>query len=483
MDEGGSSAKRAHTPRDEALHRRESIEKPQPERPVLFSLSARLLVLTIVFILLAEAAVFAPTMGRFRLDYLQERLATAHLVMIAMEDFPQQIDPAAYDRLLEHGGILGMTITHQGDLPLRVDPSRSLPIRARYDFRSDHFGVLIMDAFETMFRREDFAVAVTGASPSDPELVIEVILAERPLRDAMWDYAVRIFLLSIVISVTAAGLVYAALQWLAVRPLHRLAQSMISFREAPEDPGRVIVPDSRNDEVGVAEKTLAEMQQDLRVALLQKERLAGMGIAVTKISHDLKNVLATAVLESGRLESVSDPKVKRITAGMVDAVDHAASLAATTLKFAKEGLPTVRKQRLSLKPFLSDMDLKLTAEFQSCTLRIDDVPDVTITVDPVLLRRVVDNLARNAAQAGASEIVISAAKENGRISMRVLDNGRGLAPRALENLFVPFAGSARTAGSGLGLPIARELMRVQGGDLKLGYTSSAGTCFVVSLPA
>lgn len=452
-------------------------------RPVFFSLSSRLLVLTVVFVLVAEAAVFAPTMGRFRLDYLREKLATAHLVMTALNVLPQQIDPAIRGRLLEQGGMLGMTITHLNDLPLRLDPARSLPIRARYDFRDDHFGVLIADAFKTMFRTEDFAVAVTGTSPSDPEIVIEVILAERPLRDAMWNYARRIFILSIVISVTAAGLVYGALQWLAVRPLHRLAESMIGFREAPEDPGRVIVPGPRNDEVGVAEQSLAEMQRELRAALLQKERLAGMGTAVTKISHDLKNILATAVLESGRIEAVSDPKIKRLTAGMIDAVDRAATLAATTIKFAKEGLPTVSKRELSLRRILSDVVSRQDPAFKECVLRFGEFSDVTIFGDSNLLRRVLDNLLRNAAEAGAMEVVLSVHLEGDRTAVHVSDNGPGLAPRALENLFVPFAGSARAAGSGLGLPIARELMRAQGGDLKLGYTSADGTCFIVQLPA
>lgn len=462
--------------------RADLVRRRSPPRPVFFSLSSRLLILTVVFVLIAEAAVFVPTMGRFRVDYLRERLATAHLVMTALEAFPQQIDPNVHDRLLEQGGMLGMTITHRGDLPLHIDPARALPIRARYDFRDDHFGILILDAFKTMFRSGDIAVAVTSLSPTDPELLIEVVLAERPLRDAMWDYAERIFILSIVISVTVAGLVYGALQWLAVRPLHRLADAMIRFRESPEDPDQIIVPDPRNDEVGVAEQSLAEMQRELGSALMNKERLAGMGTAVTKISHDLKNILATAVLESGRLEAVSDPKVKRITAGMVDAVDRAATLAATTIKFAKEGLPTVRKRDLALSSFLSRMELPPDSSLGHCKLCLDDVPDISVSADPELLRRVFDNLLRNAVEAGATEIVISVHTDNERAAVHISDNGPGLAPRAIENLFVPFAGSARSAGSGLGIPIARELMRAQGGDLKLERTSDTGASFVVHLP-
>ncbi len=455
--------------------------RSKSQRRLFLSLSSRLLVLTVGFVLLAEAAVFAPTMGRFRLDYLRERIATAHLVMTALETLPQQIDPNVGDRLLSQGGMLGMTVEspNAGTLSLGSDAQARNPLY--YDLRDDRFWTLIADSFLAMLREGETVIAVTDVSPTNANVVVEVVLAERPLREAMWDYAGRIFILSIVISVTVAGLVYGALQWLAVRPLHRLTEAMTGFQESPEDPERVIVPALRHDEVGVAEQALAEMQRELRSALLQKARLAGMGTAVTKISHDLKNILATAVLESGRLEAVSDPKIKRLTAGMVEAVDRAATLAATTLRFAKEGLPTVRKQDIRLQSFLANIDVQ--SELKDYALHIEDGPDVVVDADPDLLRRVLDNLLRNSGEAGAANVSVSTRPNMGRVELHVSDDGPGLAPRAVENLFVPFAGSARAAGSGLGLPIARELMRAQGGDLQLAHTSRDGTCFIIYLPA
>mgnify|MGYP003645143429 FL=1 len=457
------------------------VPNPKSRRRLFFSLSSRLLVLTAGFVLLAEAAVFAPTMGRFRLDYLRERIATAHLVMTALETLPQQIDPNVRDRLLDQGGMLGMTVNSPNARTLSLGSGVQGRTPHYYDLRDDRFWTLIADAFLAMVREGDTVIAVTDVSPANPDVVVDVVLAERPLREAMWDYAGRIFILSIVISVTVAGLVYGALQWLAVRPLHRLTESMTGFQEAPEDPERVIVPGLRNDEVGVAEQALAEMQRELRSALLQKARLAGMGTAVTKISHDLKNILATAVLESGRLEAVSDPKIKRLTAGMVDAVDRAATLAATTLRFAKEGLPVVRKQDLRLQSFLKSTELRPT--LSNCTLHVEGSPDAVIDADPDLLRRVLENLLRNAGEAGASNVSVSTRVNADRIELHISDDGPGLAPRAAENLFIPFAGSARAAGSGLGLPIAKELMRAQGGDLQLAHTSRDGTCFIIYLPA
>ena len=450
------------------------------------SLSARLLLLTIGFVMLAEVAIFVPSMARFRLDHFNEKLATAHLIMTALdataEQSMEQIDPLLRDNLLSQGRMLGMTV-YRPDMPVRtLGPAIPSRIPHAYDLRHESKWDLIVGAVVTMIRHDTYAISVTGISPSNPAVLVEVVFDERPLRSDMWAYAGRIFALSIFISVTTAALVYAALQWLAVRPLRRLTASMTGFQNAPEDPRSVIQPSSRSDEVGVAEKTLASMQQELRTALLQKERLAGVGTAVTKISHDLKNILATAVLESDRLEAMPDPEVKRLTAGMVHAVDRAVNLSTSTLRFAKEGLPDVRKQSLRSTRLLQDVYAAAQRDWPSCLVSIESAPDFAFDADPDLLHRAFDNLLRNAAEAGSTVITLAAAEESGAYVIRISDNGPGLAQRARDNLFVPFAGSTRAGGFGLGLPIARELLRAQGGDISLLATSSQGTCFVMRLP-
>jgi len=299
----------------------------------------------------------------------------------------------------------------------------------------------------------------------------------------MWDYTLRYFLaVSLFISTSTAALVYLSLQWLAVRPLRKLTASMTGFQMAPEDPRSVIHPSARKDEVGVAERTLATMQHELREALLQKDRLAGVGTAVAKISHDLKNILATAMLESERLEALPDPEVKRLTAGMVRAVDRAVQLSTTTMRFAKEGLPLVRKQTLHLPTLLEEIRESVQRALRTSKIRVSPAPDLTFSGDPDLMHRTFENLLRNADEAGAGEVVIKAVEDGGYLTLHVIDNGPGLAPKARDNLFVPFSGSTRAGGFGLGLPIARELMRVQGGDIMLLWTGPQGTCFVVRLP-
>ena len=461
----------------------EALGAPEPLRRAGGSLSLRLLILTICFMMLVEAAIFGPNLASFRRNYLSDKMSSAHLILTALEAADDQIDPRLRDRLLDQSGLRGMTASrpHMGDRTL--GPQMPSQIPKLYDLRNAMFGDQIGDTLATLMRRGSLMIGVTGISPLDPNVVIEVVLDEQPMRDAMWRYSARMLLFSILLSLTTSMLVYASIQWLAVHPLRRITANMVSFQDAPEDPARIIVPIPRTDEVGVAEQTLAKMQRELRAALLQKNRLAGVGAAVTKISHDLRNVLATAMLESDRLEAQADPEVKRITAGLVRAVDRAAVLATSTLRFAKEDLPEVKLRSMHISAALEDLRTHLAPVTDTCLVSVSAAVDFKFSGDLALLQRVFENLVRNAAEASATSVTLTSAIEGEQFLVRVVDNGSGLAPKAVQNLFRPFAGSARAGGTGLGLPIARELMRAQGGDLSLESTSADGTTFVIRLPS
>jgi signal transduction histidine kinase len=452
-----------------------------PRRPIASSLSSRLLIITLGFLLLIEVALFVPLVGRTRWAFLNEKLATAHLIATALDAYPANLEPIMRDDLLSQGRMLGMVV-QRPDMPTRrLDPGLPPGERTVYDLGTDNLWDQFVDIFATLLRSENYIIDVVGPSPLNPTVNVEAVIDSRFLRDEMLAAARRIFLADVIVFLMTAVPLYLSLQWLAVRPLRRLTASMTGFQSAPEDPRKIIVPSTRTDEVGVAEQTLAAMQQELRAALLQKERLAGVGTAVTKISHDLKNILATAMLESERLEQLPDPEVRRLTAGMVRSVDRAVQLSASTLRFAKDGLPEVNKQPLRIAEVLDELKRSSQA-YVSCEIATSYDVDFAFDADPELLRRAFENLLRNACQAGAKRVLLEAADEDGYRVVRVSDDAGGLPSKALDNLFVPFAGSTRAGGFGLGLPIARELLRVQGGDISLLSTSPEGTCFVVRLP-
>ncbi len=447
-------------------------------------LSARLLVLTIFFVMLSEVLIYAPSIGRYRKVYLEDRIADAHLVTLALEASPDKNIAKDLERqLLAHARAYGI-VTRRGNLP-KLMLLRDMPpkVALTVDLRKSGFMDYILDAFDVLVQRENRVMRVIGPSPTDPNALVEVILDEAPMQAEMYDYSERILILSIVISLATAALVYLSLQWLIVRPMRRLAENMTAFSDAPEDRSKLLRPSTRSDEVGLAERQLRAMQDGLRLALKQKERLAALGTAVTKISHDLRNILSTASLVSDRLAGIDDPTVKKVTPTLVRAIDRAVNLCSQTLDYASVEHAEIDRKPLSLRGLVADAAQALPAGKQGAVLDNEVAKDLKINADRDQLYRVLCNLTANAVEAGAGHIRVTAEKSNGQIHIDIADDGSGVDPDAQKNLFKPFAGSTRTGGTGLGLAIASELMEAHDGELSLARTSDEGTVFRLTLPA
>jgi hypothetical protein len=149
---------------------------------------------------------------------------------------------------------------------------------------------LIADAFDLLFSARSRVVEIRGSSPNDRMINVRMVIDETMLRDEMRDFAWRIFVLSIVISLITAGLVFLSLHGLMVRPVRRMVDAIMAFRRDPENPAAIVPPTTRGDELGEAQRELAEMQIVLRSALRQQQRLATLGTAVAKIHHDLGGI-------------------------------------------------------------------------------------------------------------------------------------------------------------------------------------------------
>jgi signal transduction histidine kinase len=453
----------------------------------LYGLSARLLGLTVFFVMLAEFLIYTPSIAKFRLDWLSDRLAAGRLVSLALDATPDyMVSEALKAELLAHAEAYAIIIQKPGDVRRALAGDMPPHADARYDLRGGGMmGVIepISEAFMTLLGPGTRTLHVIGDSPRHDGVVVEVLVDEAPLRQGMIDFSWRILGLSLVISFITACLVYFSLQWMIVRPLRRLTSNMIAFRDAPEDPATVIVASPRSDEIGLAEGELAGMQQALRASLRQKERLAALGIAVAKISHDLRGILSTAQLVSDRLADSADPEVRRLAPTVIASIDRAIALCSQTLDYAREDVPPPRRQRFSLDGLGAEAGRViglLTSERARVELAL---PALDIVADRDQLFRVLVNLGRNAVEAGARTVRVSATSiGGGGIAVEVADDGPGLAPKARDKLFMPFTGSARAGGTGLGLAIARDLVRGHGGELTLVSTAATGTVFRLELP-
>ena len=373
-----------------------------------------------------------------------------------------------------------------GDMPPKVDVTFDLRQGPPLDLRTGIPLIWLRDAFVALAQDENRVMRIMGDSPMDPSVMVEVVLDETPMREAMYAFSRRILQLSVVISLFTAGLVYLTLHCLVVLPMRRITESMMSFRDHPEDISASLQPSDRGDEIGVAQRELAVMQSELRLALQQKTRLAALGAAVAKINHDLRNSLATAVLVSDRLADIDDPEVKRVTPRLYNAIDRAINLCSQTLIYAQEPRTNLQNTRFYLRELVAEVRAAMhgaEAGGGELAWEIDIDDRLDLEADREQLYRMLHNLSQNAREAGATRLRVSASIDGGRLRAEVADNGPGLPDKARENLFTPFAGSTRDGGTGLGLVIAHDIMRAHGGVLALVATGDQGTTFRFEMPA
>ncbi|MBV8739508.1 MAG: HAMP domain-containing histidine kinase [Alphaproteobacteria bacterium] len=447
------------------------------------SLSARLLVLTACFVLLGEILIFVPSVARFRMTYFDDRLAAGELAALASEASPSgRLDRALVDKMLARVEAHAVIVHGAGGTVTMLDQPVPTKPDATVDLTHPSMWGAIRGSLMALSRSDNRLLRVLGPSPAGNGETVEVLLDEAPLRREMWDFGTRILELSLVLSLITATLVYASLQWLLVRPMRRITASMMAFREDPEDAARIILASRRRDEIGVAERELAVLQQTVFRALSQRARLAALGTAVTKINHDLRNILGTARLVTDGLTASAAPEVRRILPRLIEAIDRAVALCTRTLDFSREDAAPLARSRFLLSQLVEEVGAGLAS---SDDFAIDMVvaPNFEVEADRNQLYRVLSNLARNALEAGAHRLRVSAAYKGRSIVIDIADDGPGLPPKARENLFRPFFGSARPGGTGLGLAIARELIRAHGGDLMLVASTGGGTEFHIELPA
>ena len=482
------------------------MERPHLKLPPWAkSLSARLLVLTVGFVMLAEIFVFAPSVARYRVDWLKAHLDSGYLAALALEATPDQMIPDDLEKeLLSNAGIEAV-ILRRDDRKLLLQRD-DMPAKVDYDVDLTTFSIpmALYDGLSTLTQPHDRMLRVVGMPSMAPDFEIEILVHEGGLAHDMRNFGWRVMGLSLVISFFTAGLVYFALNRLLVRPMRTLTSDMIRFRENPQDQGSVIVPDDRDDEIGIARHELANMQHDLQAMLNQRRRLAALGTAATKISHDLRNALATSMLMTEKLAQSEDQEVRAVVPRLLSSMERAVYISEQTLSFAREAPPTLDIARFTLielieevrdqvllqnggESLLAPESLDTAKEPCKAKIHIELPPELMIEADYDQLFRAFSNLIRNPLDAGATEVTVKLApandqnKEDAFAEILIMDNGPGLPEKAIKNLFVPFAGTGRKGGTGLGLAIARELILAHEGDLRLSATGPDGATFCVQL--
>jgi hypothetical protein len=454
-------------------------------------LSGKLLLLTILFVMIAEVLIYVPSIANFRLNWLNDRLAAANTAALVLDVAPSGMVPDSLARqILDSIG--ARTVAMKMGNQRRLLASSDVPPAIDSDIDMRHVGPwrAIADAFGTLLCSSDDVMRVVGPAPRHGEY-LEIILDEAPLRRAMLRFSVNILLLSLVISGVTAMLVYFALHRVLIRPMRRIMANITAFREDPENPARVISDSGRRDEIGTTERELAAMQGEIASMLHQKSRLAALGLAVSKINHDLRNLLASAQLISDQLSGLPDPRVQRFAPKLMRALERAIDFCQSTLSYGRAQEPTPDRRLLPLAPLVEEVHETLDLPADAPIRWISAIaPDMMVDADPDQLFRILLNLARNATQAlearghhdpNRDQVRITGRREGAVAVIEVADTGPGFSSQARAHLFEAFQGSTRAGGSGLGLAIAAELVQAHGGDIRL-IEGTIGATFRISIP-
>src|SRR6478735_3556441 len=463
--------------------------KSGPQR-VRLGLSGKLLVLTILFVMIAEVLIYVPSIANFRLNWLNDRLAAAHTAALVLDAAPSGMVPDSLARQIL-GSVGARTVAMKMGTQRRLLAVSEMPpmIHHDIDMRNVPWHQAVLDAFDTLLSSDMDVMRVVGPAPMGGDF-IEIVMDEAPLRQAMLRFTFNLLLLSLAISGITAALVFLALHYLLVRPMRRITANMMRFRDDPENPARVIAVSRRQDEVGLAERELAGMQRDLASMLQQKSHLAALGLAVSKINHDLRNLLTSAQLFSEGLTSLPDPRVQRFAPKLMRALERAIAFCESTLSYGRVQEPTPDRKPVAAEALVEEVHETLALADSRIAWIAAIERGLTVDADPDQLLRVLLNLARNAVQAletrapndpARDQVRITGRREGAVVVIEVSDTGPGIPATAREHLFEAFQTSARSGGTGLGLVIAAELVRAHGGTINL-IEGTIGATFSLTIP-
>lgn len=455
------------------------------------SLSGKLLLITVACVLLVELLIFLPSVANFRLRWLDDRLHTAAamstlLMEVESDNLPQDVQ----DDVLKSIGVKAIAM-RDGEASRLLASTRMPPdVDEHVDLANTGQLSAIGSALSTLFFDQRHILRVFGPV-GESNRGYEIVMPDRALRAAMLTYARNVAGISLLITLITAGLVYALIDRMMIRPIRGMTRSMLRFADAPDDPARIIRPIPRDDEIGVAERELSAMQERLQKVLGEQKHLADLGLAVSKINHDMRNILASAQLMSDRLRQVRDPGVQAFAPKLLRALDRAVAYSEGVLAYGKTQEAPPSRRRVRLHQLVNEVHELLGAPPESDIAFVNAIdPAFEIDADSEQLFRVLTNLCRNAVEAMMADrdsavvrrLTLTAERYGSVSRVLVEDTGPGLPQKARENLFTAFRGSARSGGTGLGLAVAHELVRAHGGTLELVESVGGRTVFAVTIP-
>lgn len=303
---------------------------------------------------------------------------------------------------------------------------------------------------------------------------------------APFKRAAVIGLAAILVTSALAVMLLLALTQRMLRPLEELARASDAIAAGRLDE-RVAVRGPRElQRVASTFNLMIESLRDTLDTLSRRTALAAVGEFATSLSHDVRNALTSIKVDLDRLavRDLADPTARSLVSRSLNSVARLEASVAGALRVARRGSSpmsavdvgrTIRRAADRVEGTMAAIPATLELVFPS--------DPVVVRGDAPALEQLFANLLFNAAQAlgpgGMTRVTIG--EEPGGVRVTFADSGSGMAPQDLAALDRPFY-STKPSGTGLGLPIARQIVAAHGGTLTIESESGRGTHVVVRLP-
>ena len=444
------------------------------------NISVKLVALVISFLVLAEILILIPTLPRFHASEIESRMRE----LAFMAELRLIEDKGNYNATPIPPGCGvgvrtpdGMHVWFGSDET--IDQAKNITPQVWDDGFFHQMGLAAKSIFTTnndpvIYRVNTNSLMQAGVHTQlkrhqDIDLIMPADILSRLIRIQLLKGLGLTLFLSLLIGIPVVRYANGSI----IMPIERLINDMTAFAKDPYEPRGGMIYSQDDGIISDAQKALDELQRSTRQELIQRDKLASIGEAVAKVNHDMRNVLASAMLVSDSLEQSDDPKIKRSSRVVRRAIERGAQLCTQMLTFIKTP-ENIRPEKSKITSLIEECSEEIGIAIQYSG------PD-ELVVDSDYFFRLIHNIVNNAQKAGADQVNIEIWKAGSYAVMDISDNGPGIAAEMKDLLFKPFAGSSR-GSTGLGLCISRDIAIAHGGDLRLTRSNENGSEFRLRLP-
>jgi signal transduction histidine kinase len=234
-------------------------------------------------------------------------------------------------------------------------------------------------------------------------------------------------------------------------------------------------------------KSLETMYESVKTEQKKQQMTTGFNQAAAEMVHDICNPLVVAIGYTNMLldEVRQLPQVGRNVERILHYAETLEKCSSFCLHLAESWRQTTKHSGEvdTVDIYATAVDTKTVLFFGTNRVEVTGAKDSFVNGIRFEIVRLLQNLIKNALEAGANHVAVNVERDGGRIVLTIADNGSGLPPAVMESILKKPIESTKAHGTGLGMTICRHIVAAHRGEMKVAARPGGGTVFTVIFPA